>query len=82
MTCYIVFVRSIHREHADGILCLVLFKTDDPVVTGSKDRTFKMMNVATGDVLHMKKEHNGPVTCLALNTANSLLASGTGQDHY
>ncbi len=64
------------REHDKSILCLKLTHSDDVIVTGSQDKTFKVISLSTSEVLHSKKEHNDSVTALCLNKCDSLLATG------
>ena len=65
------------RDHGDGVLCLLLTMADDYVITGSRDCYFRVISLDTGQVVHSKKEHTGPVTCLSLNAKNTILLTGT-----
>ena len=56
---------------------MVITMADDYVITGSKDCSFRVLDLDTGQVMQSKKEHDGPVTCLSLNAKNTILLTGT-----
>lgn len=66
----------ISREHTDAVTCLVIAHSDQFVVTGSKDKHFKMICLNSGEVLHSMKEHEATVTCAVINKADSILVTG------
>ena len=63
-------------EHKDAILCMALTTDDVTLITGSKDRTFKVMSLVSGELLHSSTVQDGAINNILLNTAQSLLISG------
>ncbi|KAG7394367.1 hypothetical protein PHYBOEH_005273 [Phytophthora boehmeriae] len=57
--------------------CLAYDKLGKVVITGSDDRLVKIWSLATGDLLFTLRGHVGNITDLAVNCANTLLASSS-----
>ena len=64
------------REHTEAVTCLTLTTNDDVIVTGSRDQKVRIISMATGEVLHLRSEHQGAVVSVILNSNDTLLASG------
>ncbi|CAI5738449.1 unnamed protein product [Peronospora farinosa] len=57
--------------------CLAYDKLGKVVITGSDDRLVKIWSLRTGDLLFTLRGHVGNITDLAVNHANTLLASSS-----
>ncbi|KAG8196954.1 hypothetical protein JTE90_009013 [Oedothorax gibbosus] len=64
-------------SHREPIVCLTVSKDGAVAVTGSKDNTLKVWNLATGDVVQNLVGHTGPVTCAAIAPNGIFVVSGS-----
>jgi WD40 repeat protein len=64
------------KGHADKIKCLVRLPDNNSIASGSKDKTIKIWNINTGQLLATLLGHNDKIRCLTV-LPNGNLASGS-----
>lgn len=63
--------------HASSVLCLAVSPDGRQLVSGSRDRTLRIWDIAIGRELHKLEEHRADVTCAAFSRDGRWLLSGS-----
>lgn len=74
-----LFKRSF-AGHSGSVLCVLVTKDDQKVITGSEDQTVHIWDIHNGSVIAVLRGHYGAVHCLSLATHNHILVSGSGDE--
>ena len=65
------------KAHSAHIFCCTISTNGQILVTGSKDKTVKVLNPKTGEILHSFTGHRDYIYAVAISPNNSLIASGS-----
>jgi WD40 repeat protein len=74
-----VLLRTVHAHRGDPVSALAFSPDGECLASASFDRTVKLSNSRTGEVLHSFDMHTGNVECVAFSPDGRRLASG-GED--
>ncbi|CAG8506111.1 8347_t:CDS:10 [Paraglomus brasilianum] len=65
------------RYHSEGIICLAVHKTNPLVITGSTDRTARLVNLNSGAILGSFENHSESVETVGFCDILPLVATGS-----
>lgn len=73
-----VFLTKTLTGHSDSVWSIALGQNDQTLVSGSADRTIKVWNLNTGQLIRTLSGHTDIVRSVALSSDGEILASGSG----
>ncbi|KAK9056445.1 hypothetical protein SSX86_023806 [Deinandra increscens subsp. villosa] len=66
-----------HFYHTEGLTCLVITADSSLVLTGSKDGSVHIVNIATGKVVSSLASHTDSIECIGLSASAPWAATGS-----
>jgi len=66
------------ESHTDTVKSVCVTPDGSLIISGSDDKTIKIWNLKTGDVLNTLESHTGYVLSVCVNPDGSFIISGSG----